>query len=357
MPKPIISGIQQIGVGNPDVHATFKWYRQNFGTDVPIFDEAAEAGLMLPYTGGEPRQRHAILAMNMQGGGGLEIWQYTSRKSEPAEFEIQLGDYGIYACRFKARDIKSSYDWFKSRNAALLGGIGTTPEGKEHFYVKDPYGNICEVAQGTGWFQSGKHYTGGVSGCTIAVSNIENSLKVYSGILGYDVVVYDESGNFEDFKHLPSGDGKFRRVLLRHREARKGAFSKMFGPTEIELVQALDRSPRKIFENRLWGDIGFIHLCFDIRGMKEMKALCAEKGFPFTVDSSDAFDKGFDMGEAAGHFSYIEDPDGTLIEFVEAHKIPIMKKVNWYLNLQSRKPEKPLPNWMLKSLAFNRVKD
>ena len=34
------------------------------------------------------------------------------------------------------------------------------------------------------------------------------------------------------------------------------------------------------------------------------------------------------MGEAAGHFSYIQDPDGTLIEFVETHKVPILKKLD-----------------------------
>ena len=46
------------------------------------------------------------------------------------------------------------------------------------------------------------------------------------------------------------------------------------------------------------------------------------------------------MGEAAGHFAYIEDPDGTLIEFVETLKIPIIKKLGWYINLEKRAPEK-----------------
>jgi hypothetical protein len=63
------------------------------------------------------------------------------------------------------------------------------------------------------------------------------------------------------------------------------------------------------------------------------------------------------MGEAAGHFSYVEDPDGTLIEFVETHKLPISKKMGWYINLRKRNPEKPLSNWILKSLKFNRIKD
>ncbi|GAF77410.1 unnamed protein product, partial [marine sediment metagenome] len=72
-----------------------------------------------------------------------------------------------------------------------------------------------------------------------------------------------------------------------------------------------------------------------------------------TVDSS----KSFDMGEAAGHFSYIEDPDGTLIEFVETHKVPVIKKIGWYINLKKNPPEKALPGWMVKTLRFNRVKD
>ena len=85
-----IAGIQQIGIGVPDVHEAFKWYRENFGMDIPVFEEAAEANLMLPYTGGQAQKRHAILAINMKGGGGFEIWQYTSRVPQAPEFEIQL---------------------------------------------------------------------------------------------------------------------------------------------------------------------------------------------------------------------------------------------------------------------------
>ena len=46
--KPIISGIQQVGIGNPFVHEAWRWYREKFGMDVKIFEEAAEANLMLP---------------------------------------------------------------------------------------------------------------------------------------------------------------------------------------------------------------------------------------------------------------------------------------------------------------------
>jgi hypothetical protein len=107
--------------------------------------------------------------------------------------------------------------------------------------------------------------------------------------------------------------------------------------------------------------LGFIHLCYDINGMKTLKDECDKFGCPFTVDSNpDAYENGsgsFDMGEASGHFTYTEDPDGALIEFVETHKMPVLKKIGWYLNLKKRNPEKPLPDWMLKTLSLNRKKD
>jgi hypothetical protein len=55
------------------------------------------------------------------------------------------------------------------------------------------------------------------------------------------------------------------------------------------------------------------------------------------------------------HFAYIEDPDGTLIEFVETHRVPVVKKIGWYFNLKGRNG-KPLPRWMVRALSFNRVK-
>ena len=188
----------------------------------------------------------------------------------------------------------------------------------------------------------------------IGVSNVEKARTLYSGVLGYDEVVYDESGTFEDLACLGADDTtRYRRVLLRHSKPRRGGFSKLLGPSELELIKVYDRIPNKIFRDRFWGDLGFIHLCFDVRNMNALEKACEEKGFPFTVDSMNTFD----MGEASGRFSYIEDPDGTLIEFVEAHKMPIVKKWGWYLNLKKRPDEKPLPSWMLKALKFSRVKD
>lgn len=347
-----IGGIQQLGVGIPNVEEAWAWYRKAFGMDIMMFREAAEAPFMTPYTGGKVHARDAVLAVNMNGGGGFEIWQYTSRETQKADFDVQLGDTGIYGGRIKSKDIKKSHDHLLSIGANVPGDPVAGPDGKLHFFVFDPYGNVFDVVEGTDWYAEGKTPQGGVDGAMLGVTNIEKARVLYSDVLGFDNVVYDEMGAFDDLKTLPGGEGKFRRVLLERSKPFEGPFAKILGPARIELFMSKEREPKKIFQDRFWGDWGFIHLCFDIVNMGSLEKACTDAGFPFTVDSGKS---SFDMGEAAGHFSYIEDPDGTLIEFVETHKIPIVKKIGWYKKLKG--DGKPLPDWMLKSLRFMRVKD
>lgn len=349
----IISGIQQVGIGVKDAEQAWAWYRKNFSMDIPVFKSADVADLMLPYTGGKPQERYAILALNIAGGGGFEIWQYTQRTPESAKFNIQLGDLGIFSAKIKCRNVAEMYAYAKQNNLNVVTELAKDPSGKPHFYLKDPYGNLFEMVEETTWFKSRKDLTGGIGGCTIGVSNMKKSMDFYRDVLGYDVVVYDKKGTFSDYKGIDGGDGTFHRVLLKHSKERIGGFSKLLGPSQIELVQVEGRSVNKIYENRFWGDLGFIHLCFDINGMKALEDKCATLNYPFTVNSADSFD----MGEAAGHFAYIEDPDGTLIEFVETHRVPIIKKIGFYLDLRKRSAEKSLPNWMINALSLGRVKD
>ena len=356
MKEYIISGIQQLGVGVKDLKTSWLWYIDKFGMDCPIFEEDAEAKLMLPYTGGEPRRRHAVLVYNLQSGGGFEIWQYKGRTPLEIEGEPEIGNLGIFAGKIKVKSIDMVFASFSGDGAYLFGQPEEDPSGRKTLFLKDPFGNVFHMVEADDWFRNENKLTGGVYGAVIGVTDIEKSRKVYSDILGYDTVVYDVTGTFPDLKNLPGGGRKFRRILLRKSEPPTGPFSKLLGKSEIELVSTGDIKERKIYDGRYWGDPGFIHLCFDITGMDSLREYCKDAGFPFTVDSKMSHDgQSFDMGEAAGHFSYIADPDGTLIEFVETHKIPIIKKLGWYLDLRKRDPKKQLPDWMLKTLRFSRV--
>lgn len=342
----LISGIQQVGIGVVDAAESFKWYNRNLGLNVPVFDDVAEAKLMVKYTNGNVRQRRAILAVNMAGGGGAEIWESKRPLPLACDFIPSLGDFGIFSVKIKTPNL--------TEKAAELGlKLSKDPMGNETAWLKDNYGNQLQLVTDNSWFKKSDTNSGGVLGAIIGVKNIDESLKLYKDILGISEIVYDQvSDIFTDFSDLEANTSKFRRVLLRKKQSAEGAFSRLFGNIEIELVQAIDKEVKTIFKGRSWGDLGFIHLCFDALNMDELEQKLQQGGYKFVVDSANSFD----MGDAAGRFTYIEDPDGTLIEFVETHKVPVLKKIGWYINLQKRKTQKPLPNWMVNTLGWGRVK-
>jgi len=347
-----ICGIQQVGIGTDNLEKDWSWYRKAFSMDINVFVDEAEAPLMTQYTGNEVQNRVAALALNMQGGGGFEIWQYKSRTPVKANFQINLGDLGFLAVRMKTKNAESAYAELKSLGVHALTQVEENPAGNKHFYVQDPAGNWFNVVEAGTYFKDEQNPTGGVFGAVIGVSNMDKSIAFYRDLLGFDVVLADSTGFQDDLKGV-SENIEYRRVILGQSSQEIGPVNPLLGTNQIELIQRLDGKGREIFKDRFWGDLGFIHLCFDVKRMSGLKEKAAQLEYPFTVDSADSFD----MGKAAGRFGYVEDPDGALIEFVETHKIPIVEKWGWYLDLQKRKPGKSLPKWLIRCFSFNRVKN
>ena len=349
MDSYMISGIQQIGVGTVDFRKSWNWYIDMFGIDVKILEDDTVAERMLPYTGGVPQQRHACIAVNLQGGGGFEIWQYSRRKPQPCGFTISAGDLGIFAAKLNCSDVRTFHEQISAKWSDCTD-IEMLPDGTPCFYVKDLYGNVFQIIENRKVFINQGKLTGGMAGAVIGVSDMDASVRFYREVLGYGEMLCDVVGVFSPNDPLPGSDMECRRVILKAPE-RKGAFARLFGDSTIELVQALERTPRKIYEGRYWGDPGFIQICFDVTGMKALGEFCASKGHPFTVDSCPDGQQ-FDMGDASGHFTYIEDPDGTLIEFVETHKVPIVKKLGIGIDMSRRDPKKPLPKTLFRLMGL-----
>lgn len=345
-----ISGIQQVGIGTIDFRKSWNWYIDNFGVDIRILEDDTVAERMLPYTGNQPHKRHACIAVNLQGGGGFEIWQYSERTPIPPQFEIAIGDLGIFAAKVKCRNVKAFHEQ-AVRSLIECSPVQPQPDGSLCFYLRDLYGNIFQIVEQNDVLIRQKSLTGGIAGVMVGVTDMDRSARFYQEVLGYNTVVYDKTGRFSDWEGFPGHEQSYRRMLLADTSKSKGPFSNLMPKGKIELVQALDRTPRKIFENRFWGDPGFIQICYDVTGMRELGEFCKEKGYPFTVDSCPD-GSSFGMGEASGHFTYIEDPDGTLIEFVETHRIPIAQKWGWYIDLTKRNRANPLPKFLYRMMGL-----
>ena len=333
----LISGIQQVGIGVGNADETVKWYAKFFGFKSLVFMDEAEAALMTDYTGGEVHKRKAYLTLNLQGGGGFETWQFTSRTPGKG-IEVKGGELGINVVKIKCKSPVTVCEWMKAQGAEVR-------VENDRFWVFDLHGNWFELVPFDDWFEFPKGIqNGGVCGVTLGVSNIEKSAAFFIDNLGFKL----KDGSTT----LTVNGRELKSQKLTFNNLKKGHFSGLLGNVEIELWENTAGNMPKLYENRFWGDLGFIHVCFDVIDMEKLQKRFASNGTKFVVDSANSFS----MGEAAGRFAYIEDPDGTLIELVETHKVAIFKKIGWYFNLQKRNADTPLPKWQVKLLGINKVK-
>ncbi len=348
-----INGLQHIGVAVSEMDKSLKFYRKFFGLNIPFFDSVQPAPLMDVYTRNSTITKRASMVVNLQGGCAIEVICPTSFKPVRAKFDILVGDLGICITQLKCKNIEASHEFCKENGAPALTDISLDPSGRKTFYLEDLDRNVWQYVEGDQWYTDANHHSGGVIGCSTGVSDMDKAFGLYRDILGFDQVVYDSTGVFEDWKNLPGGKNKYRRVLLTQSAQPGGGFAKVTGKNYIELIQALDRTPNYIFKDRIWGDTGFAHIGFDVKGMAALGKDLAAAGYGFTCDSNNAIG----MGQTKVHCTYIQDNDVTLIEMIEVYKVPIMEKWGIFLNVEKRDPLKPLPDFMLKALRFSRIKD
>lgn len=354
--KPyLIRGIQQLGVGVENAQESWEWYKKHLGADIKVFDNTSTNQLKSKHTDNQKWKRRVIMAINLQGGGGLELWQHLERKPHSPQNEIQLGDLGINFAKIKCPDVQKARYYLRAKEVRV-SEVFRDPAGKEFFYMEDSFGNLFQLIQSNDFFKEENKATGLVYGATIGITNVKRAFELYSNVLGYNEVIYDAEGKFSDLEYLPGGDKTFRRILLAHTDDREGGFGRLLGPSQIELIQVQNREPNKISENRIIGDLGYFHLCFDVSGLQQLREELEKNGFEYfpAGDENGNVPHAVELGDASSVFAYTEDFDGTLIEFSEAHRIPIVKSLGVKLNLKKRDPLKPIPNWLLRALKFNK---
>ncbi|MDX1943000.1 MAG: VOC family protein, partial [Saprospiraceae bacterium] len=147
MTKKVIYGIQQVGVGVADVSAAFAWYGKNLCSNILVFDDDNTATHMAPYMGGESHKKRAILAINMRGGSGYELWQYLDRTPEAARTPVLMGDLGIFSVSVKSKNIQASFKFLKDNHVDILSDIQKAPDGTPFFFIQDNEGNILQIIE------------------------------------------------------------------------------------------------------------------------------------------------------------------------------------------------------------------
>ncbi len=308
----MITGFQHIGMGAHDVGRTYDFWRKNLGFKMKLNDHTGVDEQMNDILGG-PCEMRMLMAMNVAGGGAIEVVQHMSGSREP-ETPLEWGDIGVLDVGLKTFKLDEVCRRLQGRGVALLVQPRSmeTGEGRTRFaYLRDPDGLLVQLIEDT----SGKRpRVGGVVQVTVGVRDLERSKEFYRNVLGFEELVW-ETDDLSGIDEVTGGK-KTRAALVSHPRSMKSGLP-VLEPGAVRLVQTTDYQGKSSFEGRRWGDIGCMEFALDVDDVKSTyQGMVAAGAQPYQGPTL------MDMGSGSvGSFAYVKDPDGNIVEMVEVNKV------------------------------------
>ena len=152
---------------------------------------------MTRYTRSVVEEREAMLAINLYGGGGFEIWQYTSRVPRRKKRRGLPGDLGIYAVKLRAIDVAAAHRYLLGIPSICCGDLIRQETDASYFFCRDVDDNLFQIVDGAPTLYKSLHPIGGIGGVIIGCHDIDRSLPVYRDLLGYNTVLRQTTQTFD----------------------------------------------------------------------------------------------------------------------------------------------------------------
>lgn len=353
----MIHAIQHVGIGVKNLDVSWQFYRELLHFDVPLSRNQSEAARMGSLTDGV-QQRKVIIALNLLGGGLIEIFQFTTKDPKPAP-KVEWGNIGFLSFTMKVLDIEKAYrDFMKSGVDVLIPPSMIAPSedlGWKHMYFRDPECNLLalsEMPEMSHALRRKGANIGGISYPTIGVSDMNVSLPFYRDLLGYQKVVYDWSGIDPCMNPVLGSERSMRRVLLARGRSPSSLFRYyLLDGGMLELVEVAGAQTNHIYAGRGWGDQGIMELCLDVSDIAATFNGLVKNGAQSVIEPNE---EDFAMdGDSSALFAYVSDPDGTWIELAEIVSFPVFGGLKF--DLRKRRTQKPLSPVILSLLRFARA--
>lgn len=309
----MITGFQHIGMGARDAGVTYDFWRRNFGFKMKLNDHTGVDDQMNDILGG-PCEMRMLMAMNVAGGGAIEIVQHMDGSKEP-EKPLEWGDIGVLDVGLKAFRLDEVYRDLRGRGVEFLTPVRSMDTGRgspvRFAYLRDPDGLLVQLIEE----QSGtRPRVGGVVQVTVGVSDLDRAREFYRRVLGFE----EQAWETDDLAGMDevTGGKKTRAAVLRQPSSMKSRLP-VLEPGSVRLMQTTDYAGKPTFEGRRWGDMGCMEFALDVDDVRSTYEQMLSAGAePYQGPTL------MDMGSGSvGSFAYVRDPDGNTVEMVEVSKV------------------------------------
>ncbi len=322
--------IWNIGLGVHKYKETKSFYENVLGFEYCLFQESNVRNMLLRYTNNTLLIQDVCFLINKNGGAGIEIWNTINKIPHKPQRPTELENTGILAILLQCKNIYAIRSMIQQENIEV-STITDDFLGQKRLYIRDnEYNMIGIIGNGDEEEKStiNKNNMGGVCSIIIGTHNMEATKYFYKEMGGFDTVMYDKTGIFEDFCFWENNI-KIRRAALKRSDTKnKGVFGNLMHVDYIELVQVVEKKIDYKHKNALcYGQPGFFKIGFDIENRRILKE------YTISVDSTPY------KSALEGNLFYKEDANAILSESIEIKSIrPHTIKKNIYMFKGKRKP-------------------
>jgi len=142
----------------------------------------------------------------------------------------------------------------------------------------------------------------------VGVSDMDASVRFYAG-LGFVDVVFDHTGELGGLAAVTGHPSTRARVVYL-----RSATPTVLGRSGIKLVQIMDRPQPPLPDGFAYGEPGVCEVCIHVKDYEEFHRGLVESGHTVLMEPNDQILEPYDTHCG---LSYVEDPDGAKIEFIE----------------------------------------
>lgn len=318
----MINALQHVGQGVWDIDTTYAFYKRHFGFKTKLNDVTVASKEMAAVIGSVETMR-MMMAANAKGGGIIELIQHKSKAIAPFPADGPYRRCGIAEVGYAVCHIDAVVADFQARGIRFLTPICELKlnGGRRwrYAYLKDPDGLPLQLTEDLvpGGSAAAGAEVHGVAHVGIGVSSLERSKEFYENVLGFDRVLCEFVGRMPEMDAVTGSALPMNMVILERSAPASGPLGGLLTRGVVKLFEVPNGNVAHTYTGRCWGDIGCMEVCLDVSDLTETVATMRQKGVPIYLPPVE-----INMGSGSkGMVAYVQDPDGTTIEFVEVKSI------------------------------------
>ena len=309
MEKPMVTGVQHVGIGVRDIEASRTFYRDVLECRLPMADFGVTYNAMSDFFRASGHVFNGWMYMQEKDAIVVECIQRFTPTPRPIHKQIRYGDIGVNKMTVEVPDVES-FAFAYAEKMAILSPPKTAdiPGWGDYAFVYgcDPDGNLIEFVSSTKIPVD--EPLGRIRSLGISVTDLDRSIDFYRKYMGFDTVVIEPHETFSGMMGEVSGsaDTQVRSCLL----------SNSNGFHLLELYEVSKPRGRSIPFHVLWGDYGYLESCYICSDILGLARFFINEGLEL-ISQPTAMEIHEEGISGTAWFIYVRDPDGIPVEVLE----------------------------------------